>query len=93
MSDEVPPPGYLLLDAVVMTNYDHTIDPVLASRLFREPVVMEYAAWYFYGLVWYSPEREMYYCQISRHYVAVGTLSAPTLVEIMSEACDKYGSD
>ncbi len=60
------------------------VQPSAEARLKNEEIVMDYAAWYFNGLVWYCRERLQFCCETSRFGTPVTTVVAETLDEIQS---------
>lgn len=78
--------------ANVMSNYDGKINEHVADQLSANPGVRAgYPGWEFYGYV----HRNLtgWACEIWRHHAPVSTLTAPTLEEIMSQACATWSSE
>jgi DhnA family fructose-bisphosphate aldolase class Ia len=76
----------------IMSNFDHTIDPGLEEELKENPKhIAQYAAENFCGYVFYREGK--FHCVVMRYREVVELISADTLEEIMTECCEKYGSD
>lgn len=75
----------------VMSNFDHDIDEAVAAKLVTGNYVAGYPAWDFHGTVWFQDG--VFKCQVKRYLAHVATIEAPTLRELMSECCRRYGAD
>lgn len=84
------PEGLEFLDTV-MTNCDHTIEPGTEEKLKAGGCCGGYAAWNFYGHVWW--ENGQFHCMVEQYRSHVATLSADSLAEIMEQACELFGAD
>ena len=73
----------------VMTNFDGSIEDGAEETLKTGKVWGGYAAWDFYGKVWFDGR---FKCQIMQYHNHVNTIVADSLQEIMDEACSLYGS-
>ena len=74
----------------VMSNFDHKIDSDAEEKLKSGQFFGEYAAWNFYGIVWFATDK--FKCQIMQYRIHEDTIEADDLSEIMSIASERYGS-
>lgn len=74
-----------------MTNFDHTIDVGLEAALRAGGVYGRHAAWNFNGQVWFADG--MFHEEVWVYKEPQGTISAPTLEELMAAVNAKYGDE
>jgi hypothetical protein len=75
-----------------MSNFDKTVDPGMEEDL-RAGMRGQHSAWNFHGQVWFEAAEGVFKEEVSVHKAVRGTLSAPTLEELMHEVNDEYGWD
>lgn len=82
-----------LLGSPVMTNFDHSIDEEVATRLRENPDAQaEYTGWNFIGYVSWVPEVGHYTCEVWQYHSPRETFEG-SLQEIMAAVCETYGSE
>lgn len=75
-----------------ISNLDNEIDPGMEEDL-RAGMHGEHSAWNFHGEVWYDPSENVFKEEVSVCREVRGTVSAPTLEELMAEVNSEYGWD
>jgi hypothetical protein len=77
---------------IIMSNFDHEIEPGAEDRLKTTDVFGEYSAWNFFGFVWFDKTKKQFLCMIEQYRTHVATLVAESLTEIMDIASARYGA-
>jgi len=75
----------------VMSNFDHMIERAVEEQLKRGNCWAGYPGWNFYGRVFWDPEKQLWGCQVWQYRVVRETIYEPSLKELHSSVCDKYG--
>jgi len=86
------PEGLVETSRPVMTNFDHTIDRDVASRLMDDKYYAQYSARDFCGYVYYARDEKIWRCEIWQHHSYNHLLEAESLELIMDQACEKFGN-
>lgn len=86
-------PPYPYRGETVMSNFDHRVRKDKEARLRVEEVTMDYPAKGFLGWVWWDRSAEQFRCLVNRYREHIETVTKPTLEEIMTDLCDKYGDE
>jgi len=83
-------PDNLKAVGIMISNFDHEIEPGTEEQLKSEKVYCGYAGWNFYGTVWFD---KCFKCKVKQYQQHVDTLSAGTLKELVEIVSNKYGWD
>lgn len=78
--------------AVLMSNFDHTVDEKVAERLKADPTAAaEYTAWNFHAACWYKDSQ--FHAAVSVYGDHQVTLSADTPEELMEACSERFGGE
>jgi hypothetical protein len=92
MEQKEPPEGWAEID-VVMSNFDHVVEPWADERLRNEQVWGRHPGWNFNGLVWFDRKTGLFIEAVYVYRSYRATLSAATLPELMELVSDEFGHD
>lgn len=86
---ELQVPNWPMLDADLMSNFDHTVDSQVAQQLRSGPVMAKYPGWNFHATCWYA--EGMFHAAVYRHHAYADTISAATPESLMQAVSEEYG--
>lgn len=89
-SDTLTVPADAKYIGTLMRNLDREVDGAVADKLRTGNYEAAYAAWNFFGHVWWDGA---YHCQIMRYHAHIATITADTPEELMEECSNWFGSE
>lgn len=75
------------------SNFDNELNMEIANEILNKPLIAEFIAYHFHGLIWWNDKLEYWCVEVSQNNLYKGSYISEELPFLISEVQNIFGKD